>query len=69
MDPYHKRVRTENNRYHVGQKQNSNQQGVVWQHWRAFRRLFTCERGAWADKYDSTFFSYYTSLLLLLFYP
>lgn len=53
MDPYLKRVRSENSRHVVWQKQGSSQQGVVWQHWRALRRLFTCERGAWADGYDS----------------
>ncbi|MEQ2239137.1 Neurobeachin-like protein 2 [Ilyodon furcidens] len=50
VDPYMKRVRSENNRYVIWQKQNSNQLGVVWQHWRALRRLFTCERGAWANR-------------------
>uniref|UniRef100_A0A2I4B951 Neurobeachin-like protein 2 n=1 Tax=Austrofundulus limnaeus TaxID=52670 RepID=A0A2I4B951_AUSLI len=50
VDPYLKRVRSENNRYHMCQKQGSGQQGVVWQHWRALRRLFTCERGAWANR-------------------
>lgn len=50
VDPYMKRVRSENNRYVISQKQSSSQQGVVWQHWRALRRLFTCERGAWANR-------------------
>ncbi|XP_008283899.1 neurobeachin-like protein 2 isoform X4 [Stegastes partitus] len=50
VDPYLKRVRTENNRYTVWQKQNSSQQVVVWQHWRALRRLLTSERGAWANR-------------------
>ncbi|KAK5618282.1 Neurobeachin-like protein 2 [Crenichthys baileyi] len=50
VDPYMKRVRSENNRYVIWQKQNSSQLGVVWQHWRALRRLFTCERGAWANR-------------------
>ncbi|XP_017281990.1 neurobeachin-like protein 2 isoform X2 [Kryptolebias marmoratus] len=49
VDPYLKRVRSENSRFLVWQKQGSSQQGVVWQHWRALRRLFTCERGAWAN--------------------
>ncbi|XP_041797544.1 neurobeachin-like protein 2 isoform X1 [Chelmon rostratus] len=48
VDPYLKRVRSENNRYLCWQKQSSSQQGVVWQHWRALRRLLTSERGAWA---------------------
>ncbi|KAM4736367.1 neurobeachin-like protein 2 isoform 1-T1 [Anableps anableps] len=50
VDPSMKRVRSENNRYVICQKQNASQQGVVWQHWRALRRLFTCERGAWANR-------------------
>ncbi|XP_040021146.2 neurobeachin-like protein 2 isoform X1 [Gasterosteus aculeatus] len=50
MDPYAKRVRIENNRYLSSQKQSSSQQGVVWQHWKALRRLLTSERGAWANK-------------------
>uniref|UniRef100_A0A672J9K9 Neurobeachin-like protein 2 n=1 Tax=Salarias fasciatus TaxID=181472 RepID=A0A672J9K9_SALFA len=48
VNPYLKRVRSENNRYLSWQKQNSAQQGVVLQHWKAFRRLLTSERGAWA---------------------
>uniref|UniRef100_A0A4W6DRB4 Neurobeachin-like protein 2 n=1 Tax=Lates calcarifer TaxID=8187 RepID=A0A4W6DRB4_LATCA len=52
VDPYLKRVRSENNRYLSGQKQSSSQQGVVWQHWKALRRLLTSERGAWANRYD-----------------
>ncbi|KAL0985478.1 hypothetical protein UPYG_G00157390 [Umbra pygmaea] len=50
MDPYLKRVRSENNRYHSGQKQSSGHQGVVWRHWKSLRRLLTSERGAWADR-------------------
>ncbi|XP_069552207.1 neurobeachin-like protein 2 isoform X1 [Brachyistius frenatus] len=50
VDPYLKRVRSENNRYLIWQKQSSSQQGVVWQHWRALRRLLTSERGAWANR-------------------
>ncbi|XP_037640849.1 neurobeachin-like protein 2 isoform X2 [Sebastes umbrosus] len=50
VDPCMKRVRSENSRYHSWQKQSSSQQGVVWQHWRALRRLLTSERGAWANK-------------------
>ncbi|XP_038567538.1 neurobeachin-like protein 2 isoform X2 [Micropterus salmoides] len=50
VDPYLKRVRSENNRYLSWQKQISSQQGVVWQHWRALRRLLTSERGAWAKR-------------------
>nr|XP_054591731.1 neurobeachin-like protein 2 isoform X3 [Nothobranchius furzeri] len=45
---YLKRARSESNRFSIWQKQISSQEGVVWQHWRALRRLFTCERGAWA---------------------
>lgn len=52
VDPYMKRVRSENNRYLNWQKQSSSQQGVVWQHWRALRRLLTSERGAWANRCD-----------------
>ncbi|XP_044215152.1 neurobeachin-like protein 2 isoform X2 [Thunnus albacares] len=50
VDPYLKRVRSENNRYLICQKQSSSQQGVVWQHWKALRRLLTSERGAWAKR-------------------
>nr|XP_046254941.1 neurobeachin-like protein 2 isoform X3 [Scatophagus argus] len=50
VDPYLKRVRNENNRYLSWQKQSSSQQGVVWQHWKALRRLLTSERGAWANR-------------------
>uniref|UniRef100_A0A8D3CGL3 Neurobeachin-like protein 2 n=1 Tax=Scophthalmus maximus TaxID=52904 RepID=A0A8D3CGL3_SCOMX len=50
MDPYLKRVRSENNRYLSWQKQSSSQQGAVLQHWRALRRLLTSERGAWANR-------------------
>lgn len=57
VDPCLKRVRSENNRYMVWQKQSSGQQGVVWQHWRALRRLLTSERGAWANRYDSVWVS------------
>ncbi|KAJ8004840.1 hypothetical protein DPEC_G00140480 [Dallia pectoralis] len=48
LDPNQKRIRSENNRYHIVQKQSSGQQGVVWRHWRSLRRLLTSERGAWA---------------------
>ncbi|KAJ0000349.1 hypothetical protein NQD34_012191 [Periophthalmus magnuspinnatus] len=50
VEPFVKRVKSENMRYHSCQKQHSSQQGVVWQHWRALRRLLTSERGAWANK-------------------
>uniref|UniRef100_A0A3P8SL52 Neurobeachin-like protein 2 n=1 Tax=Amphiprion percula TaxID=161767 RepID=A0A3P8SL52_AMPPE len=50
VDPCMKRARTENSRYTVWQKQNSSQQVVVWQHWKALRRLLTSERGAWANR-------------------
>ncbi|XP_049440391.1 neurobeachin-like protein 2 isoform X2 [Epinephelus fuscoguttatus] len=50
VDPYLKRVRSENNRYLCWQKQSSSQQRVVWKHWKALRRLLTSERGAWANK-------------------
>lgn len=53
VDPYLKRVKSENNRYHSWQKQTSSQQGVVLQHWKALRRLLTNERGAWANKYEN----------------
>uniref|UniRef100_A0A3B4ADB3 Neurobeachin-like protein 2 n=1 Tax=Periophthalmus magnuspinnatus TaxID=409849 RepID=A0A3B4ADB3_9GOBI len=49
VEPFVKRVKSENMRYHSCQKQHSSQQGVVWQHWRALRRLLTSERGAWAN--------------------
>ncbi|KAM9851975.1 neurobeachin-like protein 2 [Aulostomus maculatus] len=50
IDPYLKRVRSENSRYLSWQKLTSSQQGVVWQHWKALRRLLTSERAAWAKK-------------------
>ncbi|XP_045082156.1 neurobeachin-like protein 2 isoform X2 [Coregonus clupeaformis] len=50
LDPYLRRVRSENSRYHSGQKQSSGQQGVVWRHWKSLRRLLTSERGAWAHR-------------------
>ncbi|XP_075884079.1 neurobeachin-like protein 2 isoform X3 [Nelusetta ayraudi] len=50
VDPYLKRVRSENSRYLTGQKQSSSQQGVVLKHWKALRRLLTSERGAWANR-------------------
>lgn len=50
VEPYLKRVKTENSRYFSWQKQSSSQQGVVWQHWKVLRRLLTSERGAWANR-------------------
>uniref|UniRef100_A0A4W5RKL2 Neurobeachin-like protein 2 n=2 Tax=Hucho hucho TaxID=62062 RepID=A0A4W5RKL2_9TELE len=50
VDPYLRRVRSENSRYHSGQKQSSGQQEVVWRHWKSLRRLLTGERGAWAHR-------------------
>lgn len=50
VDPYMKRVKSENARHLSWQKQSSGQQGVVWQHWKSFRRLLTSERGAWANR-------------------
>ncbi|KAJ8354366.1 hypothetical protein SKAU_G00219330 [Synaphobranchus kaupii] len=48
LDPYLKRVRSENSRYHSVLKQSTGQQGVVSRHWKSLRRLLTNERGAWA---------------------
>uniref|UniRef100_A0A671PHP8 Neurobeachin-like protein 2 n=1 Tax=Sinocyclocheilus anshuiensis TaxID=1608454 RepID=A0A671PHP8_9TELE len=48
IDPYLKRVRTENSRYHSLQKMSNSQQGVVGGHWKSLRRLLSSERGAWA---------------------
>lgn len=50
VEPYLKRVRSENIRHQSCQKQHSSQQGVVWQHWKALRRLLTSERGAWTNR-------------------
>ncbi|XP_073782068.1 neurobeachin-like protein 2 isoform X4 [Danio rerio] len=47
VDPYLKRVRTENSRYHNVQKMINGQQTVVWRHWRSLRRLLSSDRGAW----------------------
>lgn len=52
VDPYLRRVKIENSRYLSWQKQISSQQGVVWRHWKALRRLLTSERGAWANRSD-----------------
>lgn len=52
VDPYLRRVKIENSRYLSWQKQSSSQQGVVWRHWKALRRLLTSERGAWANRCD-----------------
>ncbi|MFT7805427.1 neurobeachin-like protein 2 isoform X1 [Arapaima gigas] len=49
VEPYLKRVRSENSRYHASLKQSSSQQGAVWQHWRALHRLLASKRGAWAQ--------------------
>ncbi|XP_076122113.1 neurobeachin-like protein 2 isoform X1 [Alosa pseudoharengus] len=48
VDPYLKRVKVENGRYHVSQKQSVSQQTVVAKHWKALQRLLTHERAAWA---------------------
>ncbi|XP_035269360.1 neurobeachin-like protein 2 isoform X1 [Anguilla anguilla] len=50
MDPYLKRVRSENSRYHSVLKQSSSQQGVVSRHWKSLHRLLSSERGAWAHR-------------------
>uniref|UniRef100_A0A8C2EZY1 Neurobeachin-like protein 2 n=1 Tax=Cyprinus carpio TaxID=7962 RepID=A0A8C2EZY1_CYPCA len=48
IDPYLKRMRTENSRYHSVQKMINSQQEVVWRHWKSLRRLLSSERRAWA---------------------
>ncbi|KAJ8290724.1 hypothetical protein GJAV_G00016740 [Gymnothorax javanicus] len=53
LDPYLKRVRCENSRYHSLLKQSSSQQGVVLRHWKSLHRLLTSERGAWAHRVPS----------------
>uniref|UniRef100_A0AAR2L756 Neurobeachin-like protein 2 n=1 Tax=Pygocentrus nattereri TaxID=42514 RepID=A0AAR2L756_PYGNA len=50
VDPFVKRVRSENSRYMSVQKLSNSQQGVVWKHWKSLRRLLTSERGAWANR-------------------
>ncbi|KAM6967984.1 neurobeachin-like protein 2 [Aplochiton taeniatus] len=50
MDPYWRRVRSENSRYHRDQKQICSLQGVLWRHWKSLRRLLCSERGAWAHR-------------------
>ncbi|XP_061093012.1 neurobeachin-like protein 2 isoform X2 [Conger conger] len=50
MDPYLKRVRSENSRYYSLQKQSSSQQGVLSRHWKSLNRLLASERGAWAHR-------------------
>ncbi|XP_057195455.1 neurobeachin-like protein 2 isoform X2 [Triplophysa rosa] len=48
IEPYLKRVRSENSRYHIVQKMINGQQVVVWRHWKSLYRLLSSERGAWA---------------------
>ncbi|XP_063076336.1 neurobeachin-like protein 2 isoform X2 [Engraulis encrasicolus] len=50
VDPYVKRVRVENGRYHSGQKQSVTQQAVVAKYWKALQRLLTHPRAAWAHR-------------------
>ncbi|KAI4887748.1 hypothetical protein NFI96_031408 [Prochilodus magdalenae] len=50
VDPFLKRVRSENSRYVYVQKLSNSQQGVVWKHWKSLRRLLSSERGAWANR-------------------
>ncbi|XP_055065658.2 neurobeachin-like protein 2 isoform X2 [Misgurnus anguillicaudatus] len=48
IEPYLKRVRSENSRYQNVQKMLNGQQVVVWRHWKSLYRLLSSERGAWA---------------------
>uniref|UniRef100_A0A8B9KLA6 Neurobeachin-like protein 2 n=1 Tax=Astyanax mexicanus TaxID=7994 RepID=A0A8B9KLA6_ASTMX len=50
VDPFLKRVRSENSRYGSVQKLSNGQQGVVWKHWKSQRRMLTSHRGAWANR-------------------
>ncbi|KAL2102018.1 hypothetical protein ACEWY4_003779 [Coilia grayii] len=53
VDPYLKRVRVENGRYHNCQKQSVSQQAVVTKHWKALQRLLTHQRAPWAHRTQS----------------
>ncbi|XP_031429737.1 neurobeachin-like protein 2 isoform X1 [Clupea harengus] len=50
VDPYLKRVRSENGHYHGIQKQSLSQQSVVVKHWKALQRLLNHPRAAWAHR-------------------
>ncbi|XP_041104104.1 neurobeachin-like protein 2 isoform X1 [Polyodon spathula] len=50
VEPYLKRVRSENLRYANMLKQMNNHHSTVLRQWRSLRRLLTCQRGAWAER-------------------
>ena len=61
MDPYLKRVRSENGHYHGIQKQSLSQQSVVVKHWKALQRLLNHPRAAWAHRCCVPPLSFHTS--------
>ncbi|XP_041045681.1 neurobeachin-like protein 2 isoform X1 [Carcharodon carcharias] len=50
LEPYLKRVRYENARYNNILKQITSHHSAVLRQWQSLRRLFTCQRGAWAER-------------------
>ncbi|XP_058878753.1 neurobeachin-like protein 2 isoform X3 [Acipenser ruthenus] len=50
VEPYLKRMRSENLRYANMLKQINNHHSAVLRQWRSLRRLLTCQRGAWAER-------------------
>ncbi|XP_078072025.1 neurobeachin-like protein 2 isoform X4 [Mustelus asterias] len=50
LEPYLKRVRCENARYSSVLKQINSHHSAVLRQWQSLRRLFTCPRGAWAER-------------------
>ncbi|XP_078396983.1 neurobeachin-like protein 2 isoform X4 [Cetorhinus maximus] len=50
LEPYLKRVRYENARYNNVLKQITSHHSAVLRQWQSLRRLFTCQRGAWAER-------------------
>ncbi|RXN00425.1 Neurobeachin-like protein 2 [Acipenser ruthenus] len=50
VEPYLKRMRSENLRYANMLKQINSHHSAVLRQWRSLRRLLTCQRGAWAER-------------------
>ncbi|XP_038664837.1 neurobeachin-like protein 2 isoform X1 [Scyliorhinus canicula] len=50
LEPYMKRVRYENARYSSLLKQINSHHRAVLRQWQSLRHLFTCPRGAWAER-------------------
>ncbi|MGH0127029.1 UNVERIFIED_CONTAM: hypothetical protein FKN15_030295 [Acipenser sinensis] len=52
VEPYLKRMRSENLRYANMLKQINSHHSAVLRQWRSLRRLLTSQRGAWAERVD-----------------